>query len=258
MVGRHKLQALVLSRRNIGEADRLVTLFTREQGLVKAIAKGVRKIPSRRGGHLEPYTMVLTLISATRAGNYVSAVETMRAYQDLQLDKRVLPVVRNIALSVTSFFEEGQVQPTLFDAIAHAWDILPSLDDQRRALLEMAVAIHALELAGVMPDMDRCQVCRTTNPREAVVLDGAAGGFRCLLCQGGFMDTEYSFPGHLLKVIRFIQNSPERVLKLSLSPAAVTHLLLAWRRYMAHVTEQPIFMEPQTYPQGMSLSTIQT
>jgi hypothetical protein len=68
-----------------------------------------------------------------------------------------------------------------------------------------------------------------------------------LLCQGGFTDTQYSFPGHLLKVIRFMQAAPERVLKLRLEPMEVGHLLLAWRRYMAHVTEQPIFMETTAY-----------
>src|SRR5690349_13403622 len=106
MVGRHKLQALVFSRRNSGEADRMVTLFTRDQGLMRVLAKGVRRIPSRRGGHLEPYTAVLALISVTRGGNFVSAVETMQPYEGLQANSQALMTARNCILAVTSLFDE--------------------------------------------------------------------------------------------------------------------------------------------------------
>lgn len=247
MVGRHKLKALVFSRRNAGEADRLITLFTREQGLLKVVAKGVRRIPSRRGGHLEPYTMVLALVSVTKAGNFIQAVETLHYYQELQADTVGAAVARNIALTITGLFDEGQVQSTLFDALAHAWQILPTINPTQQGLLEMALMIHALEEAGMSPDLNRCQVCQTVQPNEAVLLDAVAGGFRCLLCQGSFLDTEYSFPAYLLKVLRFMRVSPQRALQIALTPIEVSHLLTAVRRYMAHTTNQALFIDQSAY-----------
>jgi DNA repair protein RecO (recombination protein O) len=47
-------EAIVLRQNDWGEADRLLWLYTREMGKVRAIAKGVRKPRSRKAGHLEP------------------------------------------------------------------------------------------------------------------------------------------------------------------------------------------------------------
>jgi len=51
-------QAVVLRHIEYGEADRILTLFSLERGKFQAIAKGVRKIKSRKAGHLEPFTYV--------------------------------------------------------------------------------------------------------------------------------------------------------------------------------------------------------
>jgi len=51
-----RVEAVILRHADWGEADRLLTLYSREQGKLRAIAKGVRKIQSRKAGHLEPFT----------------------------------------------------------------------------------------------------------------------------------------------------------------------------------------------------------
>ncbi|MEL7643151.1 MAG: DNA repair protein RecO, partial [bacterium] len=51
-----RVEAVVLRHSDWGEADRLLVLFTREKGKIRAIAKGVRRIRSRKAGHLEPFT----------------------------------------------------------------------------------------------------------------------------------------------------------------------------------------------------------
>lgn len=240
MRGRHKVQALVLSRRNIGEADRLVTFFTRDHGLVKAVAKGVRKIPSRRGGHLEPYTMVLALLTLTRDRHYVGAVETLDHFLPLREHAARFVGARNIVSSVLGLFEEGQVEPELFDAVHHAWQLLPELDEDKAAMLEVAVLSFALEKAGLMPDLSRCRQCQVISPTESIILDAGSGGWRCLTCHEGFTGTRYSLAPALLKVLRFIRAYPGEALKLQIDEMAVSQLVAAARQYVAQVTHQPI------------------
>lgn len=55
-------EAIVLKRKNTGEADRILTLFTKEHGKIRVIAKGVRRIKSRRAGHLELFSRVFVTI----------------------------------------------------------------------------------------------------------------------------------------------------------------------------------------------------
>jgi hypothetical protein len=51
-----RVDAVVLRHSNYGEADRLLTVYTREQGKMRILAKGARKIASRKAGHIEPFT----------------------------------------------------------------------------------------------------------------------------------------------------------------------------------------------------------
>ena len=61
-----RAEAVVLRHSDWGEADRLLTLFTREAGKTRAIAKGARKIRSRKAGHLEPFTRVCLMLARGR------------------------------------------------------------------------------------------------------------------------------------------------------------------------------------------------
>lgn len=239
MKGRHKLEALVLARRNFGEADRLVTFFTREHGLVKAIAKGVRKIPSRRGGHLEPFTFVLTLLTSSRAGSYVGAVETLDHFADLKESQYSLQIASHISATILGLFEEEDPQPELFDALFEACRMLPMLDEAKAHLLEATLMSFALTQAGLKPDLTACRQCGVRQPVESIVLDAYQGGWRCLLCHGGFSGTRYSLSPVLLKVLRFIQTNPSQALRVRLQDEQAAQMIAGMRAYVAAVTQQP-------------------
>ena len=61
-----RVEAVVLRHADWGEADRLLTIFTRERGKLRAVAKGARKMRSRKAGHLEPFTRVALLLASGR------------------------------------------------------------------------------------------------------------------------------------------------------------------------------------------------
>ncbi|MDR0416005.1 MAG: DNA repair protein RecO, partial [Propionibacteriaceae bacterium] len=65
-------EAVVLRTRKLGEADRIITLLTREHGLVRAVAKGVRRTSSRFGARLEPFSRVDVQIVEGRSLGIVS------------------------------------------------------------------------------------------------------------------------------------------------------------------------------------------
>jgi DNA repair protein RecO (recombination protein O) len=71
---------VVLRTHKLGEADRIVTLLTRQNGRVRAVAKGVRRTKSRFGGRLEPFTHVDVLIHPGRSLDVIQQAEVIRAY----------------------------------------------------------------------------------------------------------------------------------------------------------------------------------
>ena len=62
----YRTPAVILKRMDLGEADRIVTLYSRDEGKVRAVAKGVRRTTSRSAGHLEPFTLSDVLLAVGR------------------------------------------------------------------------------------------------------------------------------------------------------------------------------------------------
>ena len=74
--------ALVIGSMRYKEADRIITLYTRDRGKVSAVAKGVRRTKSKVGGRLEPFSLVKMSLHAGRSTLYtVLGVETVRTFQ---------------------------------------------------------------------------------------------------------------------------------------------------------------------------------
>jgi len=79
-----RVEAIVLRHQDWGEADRLLGLYTREAGKLRAIVKGARKLRSRKAGHLEPFTRVQLMLARGRDLWIVTQVETVDAYMPLR------------------------------------------------------------------------------------------------------------------------------------------------------------------------------
>lgn len=234
---REKVEGLVLSRRNVGEADRLVTIFSREAGLLRAVAKGVRKIPSRRGGHLEPLTKISAIVHGSSSRHYIAAVETLDYYSELSYEGADVEQARRMSSLLLHFFEEGEELPSLYDALVQAWEVLPSLSVSKKLLLESAFSLLVVKEAGLLLQLSACQMCSKRVPEEAVVLDWHEGGWRCITCHDGFVGTDYSLSPRLFKVVRYIATYPERSLRLKVSEAEAEQIAGSVLAYVAGIVD---------------------
>src|SRR5215210_596842 len=73
-------EGVVLRTQKLGEADRIITLLTREHGRVRAVAKGVRRTTSRFGARLEPFSHVDLQFAEARTLDVITQAETLRPY----------------------------------------------------------------------------------------------------------------------------------------------------------------------------------
>ena len=239
MARREKVQAIILARKSVGEADRLVTMFTREQGLMRVLAKGVRKIPSRRGGHLEPLTEVVAIVNSGREWRYLAHVETFEPNIALHKDEQAFDYARHLAALVIHMFEEGEAVAELYGALREALIMLPKLKFAKQVMLEASTTLTILRLAGFMPDFSSCRKCGERNPDQAVILDSSEGGWHCLLCHQGFAGTKTSLSPRMLKVIRFTAARPREVLRLRVDDDEARQMLIAMRNYVALAVGEP-------------------
>jgi len=84
----HKTEGIVLKRRNLGEADRILTVFTKNNGKIQVKAPGVRKITSRRSPHIELLNFSeLTIYTARISSNFLPTLTEARTIEDFSLIK---------------------------------------------------------------------------------------------------------------------------------------------------------------------------
>lgn len=231
MARREKVQALILGRRSYGEADRLVTLFTKEAGLMRVYARGVRKIPSRRGGHVEPFTQVLAVVTVTAGWRSLAHVETQDYFPLLRADATSYGHAQRLTGVLLQVLAEDQAHPELFDRLAGAWQALPQLSFAKQVLLTVATEFAILQAGGVVPNLSVCQRCGKSLAHEAVVLDVREGGWHCLSCHGGLTGTSISLPPRLMKALRYVAGRPQEALRLKIADEEAAQLLFAMQAY---------------------------
>ncbi len=114
------------------EADKLVTLFTREHGKIRAIAKGARRVPSRLGGRVEPFTYADYFVAKGRSLDIISQCQVIETFQKLREGELTLPAGLYIIKMVDSGTSEGQHYPELFDLLLKYLLKLKSGDNPRQ------------------------------------------------------------------------------------------------------------------------------
>lgn len=105
---------IVLKRRNIGEADRLLTLFTRKNGKITVKASGVRKIHSRRASHVETLHYSTFSLYVGKGIPIVTEVTTVNSYTSLQKDLKTLGLAYYLCELICELCPENQEQQEIF------------------------------------------------------------------------------------------------------------------------------------------------
>ena len=141
----YKARAISLKTAPFAEADKMVTLFTREHGKIRAIAKGARRVPSRLGGRVESFTYSDLYIAKGRSLDIISQCEVMESFQALRNEAETLKVGLYLLKLVDAGTSEGQHHPELFDLLLKGLLTLKQKIDPRRIELRFEKAFLRLE-----------------------------------------------------------------------------------------------------------------
>ena len=175
-----KVEAVVLRHSDYGEADRLLTIFTREQGKLRAIAKGVRKMQSRKAGHLEPFTQVALMLAKGHDLWIVTQAEAIESLQPLREDlTRIVYAGYVVELLDRFTYEEGQ-NWQLYQLLV---ETLKRLSLEEEAFVPVRYyEMRLLDLLGFRPMLFECALCGKAIQPEDQFFSAERGGVRCPNC----------------------------------------------------------------------------
>jgi hypothetical protein len=138
---------VILKRMDLGEADRIVTLFSRDEGKIRAVAKGVRRTTSRSAGHLEPFTLSDVLFAVGRELDVISQADTLEAFRTLRENLELTTHAYYLAEVVDLLTEDHLENRAVFDTLVEGLHQLAEAADTRLVLIGPSCA----SASGVAP-----------------------------------------------------------------------------------------------------------
>ncbi|GAB18689.1 DNA repair protein RecO [Gordonia effusa NBRC 100432] len=175
-------EAVVLRQHKLGEADRIITLLTREHGLVRAVAKGVRRTRSKFGARLEPFAHVDVHLYPGRNLDVITQVHSLDSFAaDIVADYgRYTTACAVLETAERLAGEERAPVMALQRLTVGALRALAAGERPRQQVLD-AYLLRAMHESGWMPSLEHCARCAEPGPHRAFHV--AAGGAVCVYCR---------------------------------------------------------------------------
>lgn len=199
------VEAVVLRHVDYGEADRILTLYTRQLGKTRAIVKGARKVTSRKAGHLEPFTHVKLQLAKGRDMPIITQADTVEAFIPLR-DNLVLTGQASYVIELLDRFtyDEGKDNSTLFRLLVETLTRLASKADPW--LATRYYEMRLLDGLGYRPKLFECANCGRDILPQDQSFSYSAGGVICADC-GRTIPNLMQISVEALKYLRHFQRS---------------------------------------------------
>jgi DNA repair protein RecO (recombination protein O) len=231
-------QAIVIRRRDFGEADRLLTLVTDRHGKLHVIAKGVRRTQSRMAGHLEPFARSSLLIARGRNLDIVTQAQVIDPFLTLRDSEAAIAHAGYWADVVDALTVERQENVAAFATLRGA---LAAADRGEDLFLTTRVLETELLIAtGFAPEVLSCVACGAGLQPVVNGFSFESGGVLCPACRSGEPDAT-PVSANALKVLRILfRGESSRLRSLPLSQPLQREIELVLVNYLRHVIERDL------------------
>ena len=234
----YRTEAIVLKRRDFGEADRILTLYTPDRGKVNAIAKGVRRIASRKSGHVELFNHTTLLLAKGQRLDVVTQAESVDTFRAIRDDLIRATYAYHIVEIVDRFVQEGDKSPATFELLRGALDALEDAEDL--SLVARYFELRLLGLLGFQPELFHCVDCGADLGAEGNAFSPEAGGMVCSDCRAAHQDA-MPLSSSAFRVLRFMQTRDWAVARcIRLTPSTRGELERVMHAYMRHLLERDL------------------
>ena len=229
-------EAIVLNHKDWGEADRMLWLYTRKLGKVQAIAKGVRKMRSRKAGHLEPFTCSNIMFARGRSFLIITQAETLLPFLELRKDLLRVGYAAYIVELLDRFTYEEDDNHLVYQLLK---DTLSRIDTEPAPYLATRYyEIHLLDLLGYKPELTNCLNCDALIQAEDQFFSISLGGVICPRCGPRIQDAKPVSMDTLRHLRHFQRSSYREAARAHLSPELNQDLENFMQRYLTYLLER--------------------
>ncbi len=232
---------LVLHRLNTGETDKILTLYTREQGKLSAIAKGVRKAGNRISGATELFTETRFLLATGKSLEVVQQAEIQQTFPGIRLDLDKMARATYLCELLDRLTAESDALQSaeIYDLTLSALYLLQRTDSYPDAVVH-AYELRLLAAIGYAPALENCARCGEPLQGRQVGFSPAIGGALCNADRYR-ADDAHPLSFDALKLLQTLASTePEQLLSLQPAPRTAGEVVRAMRWYIRYRSDRDL------------------
>jgi len=172
--------AIVLKRRDFREADQITSLYTKEQGKLELLARGIKKITSKHSGNLLPGALVDIEIAQGKEIDYLTKVHPVSIFKDIRNDLSKSLIVGHAVSLVDRVVGVAEKDEKVFGLLEDFLSFINKVDKVKSGLFYSFIVL-LLSFLGFRPELDRCVKCGL-DESMGIGFDIKSGGLLCEKC----------------------------------------------------------------------------
>ncbi len=234
----YQTEAIIVKKTKLGEADRILTLYTPDLGKIQAVAKGIRRPRSKLAGHLELLTHSLVSLARGRNLDTVTGSQTITSFLPLKSDLQLTSYALYTTELVNQFTADHVENRPLFRLLLEIMQQLCQPGDGELVLRYFE--LHLLNEVGYRPQLQQCVICH--QPLTPVINSfcSRAGGMLCPDCRQT-QPLTYPLSVNALKVLRLLQDSDYTTTsRLKINRELAHELETVMRDYLRYLLEREV------------------
>lgn len=182
-MAQYSTEAILLAVRNWGEADKMVTFFSRDMGKIKAVAYGCRRPKSPLAGGMQIFSQLRLQVMSGNQLDSIRQCETLQSFKEVREDLVCVAYAAFLAEVTAECCPEHHPEPAIYDLLLAAFS---TLDLRNPRLVALAAAYQLLEYTGYQPSYTKCVICQSEITTDSA-FSIEKGGAVCPNCRSADM-----------------------------------------------------------------------
>ncbi len=234
----YQTEAIIIKKIKLGEADRILTLYTPHLGKIRAVAKGGRRPRSKLAGHLELLTHSQVSLARGRNLDTITGSQTINSFlplkSDLELTSRALYATELVDQFTADEVENHPLFQLLLDTMHQLCQVT------NNELVLRYFELQLLNKVGYRPQLQQCVSCHRPLEPTTNSFSSSAGGVLCPVCSQS-QPLTYPLSVNALKVLRLLQNSDFNTASRLRMDSELAHQLAGvMRGYLIYLLEREV------------------
>jgi DNA repair protein RecO (recombination protein O) len=239
----YKYTGIILDKRNVGETDRIYSIYTLESGKIRVLAKSVRKANAKLAGFLENFTLAEIFTAKSQGMGKITGSLVISDFSSIRKD---IDIIKDIFISVRlldKLIKEENSDPEIFNLLRNYLEAMNELAikkkksgsedaEEKNGIISLGFVFKLFNELGYKMEINSCTLCGEKIKEGDNFFDPESGGVVCKKCFPG-SNSKIRMNSNSIKIIRiFFQNSIKSLVKIKADKKDIDNLKIVSQEFI--------------------------